>query len=177
MTAFRDDFLARFRFIGGHADVLGLFADGDLLRRAAGALAEPFADADVTKVAAIEARGFVLGPPVALLLGCGFVPIRKADAVHPGPKAERRTQPDWRGTESVLRIQRAALDERDRVLLVDDWAETGSQATAARALIEDCGATYVGLSVLVDQLTADAHRRLAPVVAVARHDELQDDTS
>jgi adenine phosphoribosyltransferase len=52
-----------------------------------------------------------------------------------------------------MEMLRASLEPQDRVLVVDDWAETGSQATATRSLIERCGASYVGLSLLVDQLT------------------------
>jgi adenine phosphoribosyltransferase len=58
------------------------------------------------------------------------------------------------------------------VLLVDDWAETGSQATAARALIEDCGAAYAGLSLLVDQLADDMRDSLQPFAAVVSYAEL-----
>ena len=122
-------------------------------------------------MAAVEARGFIVGSAVAVHLGCGFVPIRKAGSIHPGLKAERRTPPDWRGKESILRVQRAALGATDRVLLVDDWAETGSQAFTARTLIEECGADYAGLSVLVDQLTPEARSKLAPVFSVTKHEE------
>ena len=172
MTDFRADFLARFRWIGGHADVLGLFGDGAFRPGAGQALAEPFADAGATKVAAVEARGFVLGTAVAVAAGLGFVPIRKAGAVHPGPKATSRSEPDWRGKRQELSVQRAALAASDRVLLVDDWAERGSQALAARALIEDCGAVYAGLSLLVDQLPDEVRAQLAPVAAVVSHTEL-----
>jgi adenine phosphoribosyltransferase len=169
---FKDDFLARFRWIEGHADMLGLFVDGAFLAQAVAAVAEPFGGQSVTKVAAVEARGFVLGAGVALRLGAGFVGIRKAGSVHPGPKAERITRPDWRGHEHLLRVQRSALDGNDLVLLVDDWAEVGSQARAARALIEECGATYAGLSLLVDELADDVRETLAPVRAVVSGDEL-----
>ncbi|HET7856423.1 MAG TPA: hypothetical protein VFL41_08205 [Gaiellaceae bacterium] len=170
--SFRDEFLARFRWIDGHADMLGLFVDGAFLTRAAAAVAEPFRGSAVTKVAAVEARGFVLGTGAALELGSGFVAIRKGGSVHPGAKAELTTDPDWRGREHVLRVQRAALSPSDLVLLVDDWAEVGSQATAARALIEDCGASYAGLSLLVDQLPDDVRSALDPVRAVVRAEEL-----
>ena len=163
---FRDDLLARFRWIDGHADVLGLLADGDFLARAVDALAAPFAGAGVTKVVAVEARGFVLGAAVAVRLGAGFVAIRKPGSIHPGPKAETRTARDWRGNETLLRMQRAALGAADRALLVDDWAETGSQARAAKRLVEECGATWVGVSLLVDELPGDARDELAPVAAV-----------
>ncbi|HEY3050668.1 MAG TPA: phosphoribosyltransferase family protein [Gaiellaceae bacterium] len=170
--AFRDEFLRHFRWIEGHADIVGLFADAELLAGAIDALAEPFAREGVTKVAGIEARAFILGGGVARSLGAGFVAVRKQGSIHPGAKAERTTAPDWRGYENVLRVQRETLGRDDKILLVDDWAETGSQAIAARALIEDCGATYAGLSLLVDQLSDDVRRSLVPVRAVVRAEEL-----
>lgn len=147
--------------------MLGFFADSGLLADAADALARPFADDAVTKVAGIEARGFVLATAVALRLGSGFVAIQKPGAIHPGAKAEVRTDPDWRGRELALRLQRDAISAGDRVLVVDDWAETGSQARAARQLIEQCGGVYAGLSLLVDQLALETRAQLAPVAAVA----------
>jgi adenine phosphoribosyltransferase len=169
---FKDDLLGRFRWIEGHADILGLLADGELLAGAVKTLAEPFENERVTKVAAVEARGFILGAGVALALGVGLVAIRKPGSIHPGFKVVRVTSPDWRGQESILRLQRSTLAEDDSVLLVDDWAETGSQALASRSLIEDCGASYAGLSLLVDQLADDVRVALAPVHAVVRADEL-----
>jgi adenine phosphoribosyltransferase len=172
MPRFKEDLLARFRWIDGHADMLGLFTDGPFLAGAVEALAAPFRERGITKVAAVEARGFVLATGVALELGAGFVAIRKSGSVHPGPKAERTTEPDWRGQRYVLQVQRAALGADDVVLLVDDWAETGSQAAGAKALIEDCGATYAGVSLLVDELSVDARTALAPVYAVAAGTDL-----
>jgi len=172
-VSFRDDLLARFRWIGGHADILGLFAEGGFLVAASETLAAPFEAVDIAKVAAVEARGFILGTAVAMHLGVGFVPIRKAGAIHPGPKAVRQAGPDWRGNQPTLTIQRAALRSNERVLLVDDWIETGSQALAARALIEDCGAQYAGLSVLVDQSSEEEVRNtLLPVAYVVSSVEL-----
>jgi adenine phosphoribosyltransferase len=169
---FSEKFLERFRWIGGHADVLGLFADGAFLAQTAEALAAPFRAAGVTKVAGVEARGFVLGTAVALDLAVGFVPIRKLGSIHPGPKAVVRAGPDWRGNEQDLLLQRAALATTDRVLLVDDWIETGSQALAARSLIEDCGAEWAGLTVLVVQAETRTRRLLEPLSAVVEFDAL-----
>ena len=173
--AFSNEFLRRFRWIDGHADMLGLLADGAFLAGAIESLAEPFDGVGVTKVAAVEARGFVLGGGVAARLGVGFVAIRKEGSIHPGEKAELRTQPDWRGREHVLRVQRAALDPDDSVLLVDDWAETGSQALAAKLLIQECGASFAGLALLVDQLSAESREALAPVRAVVGAEQLPTD--
>lgn len=170
--AFRDEFLTRFRWINGHADIMGLLAEADFLPLVSTALADPFRDAGVTKVAGIETRGFAFGMGVALELRAGFVPVRKAGAIHPGAKAEAMLGPDWRGREIPLQIQRAALTAADVVLVVDDWAETGVKALAARALIEECRARYAGLSILVDQLQDDDRARLEPVVAVVRNTQL-----
>jgi adenine phosphoribosyltransferase len=71
-----------------------------------------------------------------------------------------------------MEMLRASLEPQDRVLVVDDWEETGSQATATRSLIERCGASYIGLSLLVDQLTDEMRERLAPVASIVRYDEL-----
>jgi len=169
---FADEFVQRFRWIDGHADMLSLFTDGAFLRRTAEALASPFKSARVTKVAGVEARGFILGTAVSLQLDAGFVAIRKHGAIHPGPKATVRATPDWRGNQPELALQRQAITTNDQVLLVDDWIETGSQALAARQLIEECGGTWTGLSVLVDQSKPAKGQDLDPVASVVTFDAL-----
>jgi adenine phosphoribosyltransferase len=171
---FAQELRARFRWIGGHADIVGLLSDAEFLARSAAALAEPFADVGVTKVAGIEARGFIFGAAVAMWLDAGFVAVRKPGSVHPGPKAVRVSEPDWRGQRLAYELQRAAVGVGDRVLLVDDWAETGSQALAAKALIEECGGDWAGASLLVDQLDEAARARLEPVASVVTHEQLPD---
>lgn len=71
-------------------------------------------------------------------------------------------------------MQRHVIEPGDRVLIVDDWTETGSQAITARRLIEACGGCYVGLSLLVDQLPADLREELAPTASAALAEELRD---
>ena len=167
MADLRAELAERLQYFEGHSDTLGLFADGDFLRRAAAAVADPFRHEDVGKVAGIEARGFVLAACDALELRAGFVGIRKPGGLHPGPKVELAASPDWRGIETTLRVQRHAIGEGERVLVVDDWAETGSKALTARRLIEACGGLYAGLSLLVDQLADDVREQLDPVATVA----------
>jgi adenine phosphoribosyltransferase len=173
MPSLHDELVASLQYFNGHSDTLGLFADGGFLRRAATAVADPFRDAGVQKVAGIEARGFVLAACVALELDAGFVAIRKPGSMHPGPKAELTAPKDWRGNETVLRLQRHVVDAGEPVLVVDDWAETGSKALTARRLIEECGGEYAGLSLLVDQLPDGVRAELEPVAAVAFADQLR----
>ena len=77
MEDLHDELRHSLRYFDGHSDTLGLFADAAFLSRAGAALAKPFRDAQVDKVAGIEARGFVLATAVALTLRAGFVAIRK----------------------------------------------------------------------------------------------------
>jgi adenine phosphoribosyltransferase len=173
LSDFHDELTARVTFVDGHADVLGAVADAAMLSRSAQALAAPFKEAGVAKVAGLEARGFIFGTATALELGAGFVPVRKPGGIHPGPKARIVTAPSWRGESVTLEVQRAAIRAGERVLLVDDWAETGAQAVAAKQLIDECGGRYVGLSLLVDQLRDEVRAALAPVAAVAKAAELR----
>jgi len=173
VSAFHDELVAQLQYFEGHSDTLGLFAEDGFLSRAAAAVAGPFREAAVRKVAGIEARGFVLASCVAVELGAGFVAIRKPGSIHPGPKVELTAPPDWRGLETTLRLQRHVIAAGDRVLIVDDWAETGSKASTARRLVESCGGVYAGLSLLVDQLPDRVREELQPVAAVALADELR----
>jgi adenine/guanine phosphoribosyltransferase-like PRPP-binding protein len=170
---FHDALVARLRYYDGHSDTLGLFADGAFLARAAFAVAAPYRDAGVDKVVGIEARGFVLATGVALELATGFAAIRKPGSIHPGPKVELTAPPDWRGQTTALRLQRHVVVPDERVLVVDDWAETGSKAKTARRLVEACGARYIGLSLLVDQLSDETRAELEPVASVAFAHELR----
>ncbi|MFC8830509.1 phosphoribosyltransferase family protein [Streptomyces sp. NPDC057137] len=153
MTAHaRDLTLRHFRWIDGHADVWAIFRDAEALAAVVAGLVAPFRDEGVTAVCGIESRGFLLGGAAAVELGVGFVPVRKGDGLFPGDKAVRRTSPDYRNLRHTLRLQRSSLGPGDRVVLVDDWIETGSQAAAVRSMVEECGATWVGCGVMVDQL-------------------------
>ena len=176
-TAIADQLAQRFAWADGHADVWRWFHDGPFLAELASALADPFRQDEITKVAGVEARGFILGALVAAKLRAGFVPIRKSDGLFPGVKYTRETRPDYRGNTGRLRIQAQSATRDDRVVLVDDWIETGSQAATARTLIESTGATFVGVSVVVDQLPDAAGSRLGRLHALIRFDALPAEAS
>jgi adenine phosphoribosyltransferase len=160
--------------VDGHADVWRWFDDPGTLRAIAAALVDPFRGR-ATKVAGIESRGFVIGAACALDLVVGFVPIRKAAGVFPGRKAVVETRADYRGGRQTLRLQRAALTAADRVLLVDDWIETGSQAAGARTLVEECGATFLGVAAVVDQLPPERRDALVRVHTLLPRKRLGED--
>ena len=168
----RRDLLDRFRWVNGHADIWRLFYQGDFFARLGAALADPFRGEAITKVAGIEARGCILGSAVALELRAGFVAIRKSDGLFPGEKLSGLTPTDHRGVETRLRLQRESISQGDRVLLVDDWFETGSQALTAVALIEEAGGELTGASVIVDQLPAGTGDRFGRYCSLLSHSAL-----
>jgi adenine phosphoribosyltransferase len=168
----RAAFLERFEWDQGHANMWRVFADPAALGLVVAGLADPWRSANVTKVCAVEARGFILGSGVAVDLHAGFVGIRKAGALLPGPKLRQRAAADYRGRSHELVLQQTVLTDKDRVLLVDDWAQVGSQALAARNLIERSGATYVGFALIVDQLTDAQRLLLGDVRSIVRAVEL-----
>jgi adenine phosphoribosyltransferase len=174
MTA-SDLLLRRFRWVDGHADLWPVFRDGVAFGEVVDALVTPFRDAGVTAVCGIESRGFLLGGAAALKLGVGFVAVRKGSGMLPGEKLVRETGPDYRGVRHLLRMQRSSLGLGDRVLLVDDWIETGSQALAVQELVVQAGAEWVGCAVIVDQLRSAARPLVEPVHALVAKTELPDE--
>jgi adenine phosphoribosyltransferase len=171
----RDRLVRSIRFVGGHAEVWRVFEDADLFRDAVLAMAAPWRLLEPTKVAGVEARGFILGSAVAMELGTGFVAIRKSDGRFAGVKAEATTDPDYQGLTHRLRVRRDSLLPGDRVLLVDDWVEVGAQAIGAMRLIDSCGATFLGLSVIVNQALPEVVERFARLEALVEADELAAD--
>jgi adenine phosphoribosyltransferase len=165
--------LAELRWHSGHADVWRLFVNAKVLSSLVDGLAEPWRDTGITHVLGIESRGFLLGGAVAVSLGAGFQAVRKEAGMLPGSKVAVQSAPDYRSSAHLLRMQ-AVLHPGDVVLLVDDWAERGSQAVAARELVEMCGAHFAGVSILVDQLEDEVRAKLARVTSLVRADELGD---
>ncbi len=142
--------LRTFAWSDGHADFTGVFHDPATLAALGPGLVEPFRAARISVVVAAEARGFILGSLCALELGVGFVPARKPGSIHPGPKVTVTSDRDWRGHRHTFRLAEV-LGPSDRVLLVDDWIETGSQANAIASAVSSMGAARVGVAVIVDQ--------------------------
>jgi hypothetical protein len=103
---------AAIRSMDGHADVWRLFADSDLFGHCVLALVLPNRNDDITHVAAVESRGFVLGGAAATALGAGFVAIRKAAGHLPGDLFYEQPDSDYKGAAAPLRLQADVLGTR-----------------------------------------------------------------
>jgi adenine phosphoribosyltransferase len=127
-------------------DITPVLADAALLRDAVRALAEPFRGSGVTQVLGIEARGFILGAPVAIALGAGFVPARKPGKL-PWDRAREEYALEY-GTDALEAHSDACV--AGRVLVVDDVLATGGTAAAAGRLVERLGGEVAGYSFLLE---------------------------
>ncbi|MGA8994058.1 MAG: adenine phosphoribosyltransferase [Nocardioidaceae bacterium] len=132
-------------------DITPLLADHVAFTAVVSALAEagraPDGRVVVDKVVGMEARGFILAAPVALALGVGFVPVRKAGKL---PAETWAVSYALEYGEATLELHRDGIAPGERVLLVDDVLATGGTADATRQLVERCGATAHALSVLME---------------------------
>lgn len=115
-------------------------------------LAAPFRDAGVERVVGIDALGFVTGTALALHLGVGFVPLRKNGKI-PVPH-RRAVARDYSAGEKVLALREDPWPPGTRVLVSDEWIETGGQARAAVELVEGAGGVIVGIVAIAFRRTA-----------------------
>lgn len=132
-------------------DITPLLADHDAFTAVVQALASTGRDESgqtvVEKVVGMEARGFILAAPVALALGAGFVPVRKAGKL---PGATHAVSYDLEYGQATLEIHKDAIAPGERVLIVDDVLATGGTVAATRQLIEACGGEPHAVSVLLE---------------------------
>jgi adenine phosphoribosyltransferase len=126
-------------------DISPLLADGPAFAATAEALADR--SLDVTKVAGIEARGFILAAPVAYVLGTGFVPVRKQGKLPAQTHAQSYA---LEYGEATIEVHTDAFGPGDRVLIVDDVLATGGTAAATAELVRRAGATVAGITVLLE---------------------------
>lgn len=141
-------------------DITPVLADAGGLRAVIDGLAEladSLADGPIDRVVGIEARGFILAVPVALALGVGFVPVRKAGKL---PAATHAVSYDLEYGNATLELHKDALAPGDRTLVIDDVLATGGTVAAASELIEMCGATHLSTVVMLE-LAALGGRKLA----------------
>jgi len=172
-SSVQDRLIERITFAEGQAEIWRVFEDADLFRAVVEALSEPWKPSRPTKVAGVEARGFILGAAVAHVLGTGFVAVRKEGSLFAGAKVATTAKRDYQGRQHRLRLRRESLTRADRVVLVDDWCQTGHQAQAAARLIRSSSAEFLGLSVIVDQAGPEIANAFPRYLGLVQAEELK----
>ena len=138
-------------------DITPVLSDIDTLRASIKEMAAPFMDLEIDVVVGIESRGFIFGAPIADVLDCSFVPVRK-----PGKlpwKTESVSYELEYGTDA-LEIHEDAITEGQNVLIVDDLLATGGTAEATCKLVSKLGGNIKGLSVLIELEDLNGRKRL-----------------
>lgn len=128
-------------------DITPALGDAEALFDLVESLAEPYLDVEITHVVAMEARGFILGAPVAVLLNAGFIPLRKPGKL-PHQTLSEAYELEYGATELHMHVD--ALDADARVLIIDDVLATGGTASAAERLIAAAGAQVVGSAYVLE---------------------------
>ena len=139
-------------------DITPVLADAAALRAAVDQLAEPARPLGVDVVIGAEARGFLLGPALALALDAGFVLARKPGKLpHDTVSAEYELE---YGTDR-LEVHSDAIREGARVLVHDDLLATGGTARALCEMVEELGGVVVGCHFLIELSFLQGRDRLA----------------
>ena len=128
-------------------DITGILNDAEGLKLAVDMLAEAIKDVEFDAVAALEARGFFFGMPIAYLFNKPFIPIRKKG------KLPRKTVEETYALEygsATIEMHEDAVRPGDRVIIIDDLVATAGTAAAACKLIEGRGGSVAGLYFVIE---------------------------
>ena len=128
-------------------DITPLISNEHGLSACVDTMVDHFLGMGINKVVGSEARGFLIGAPVAYRLGAGVGPARKPGKL-PREVYSQRYALEY-GTDE-LQIHKDALKPTDRVLVVDDLVATGGTALATAKLVEQSGAKIMGFSFILE---------------------------
>ena len=138
-------------------DITPLLADGSALAAVVRHMVER-APEGIDLVAGMEARGFILGAPVAVGLGAGFLPVRKEGKL---PRQTFSGAYDLEYGSAVLEVHADTVRPGSRILVVDDVLATGGTAAATAQLLEQAGGTVVGMAFLMELSFLHGREKLA----------------
>jgi adenine phosphoribosyltransferase len=128
-------------------DITTLLGHAEAFRQAVDDLTDPFRNAGITKVAGIEARGFILGGAIAHQLKAGFVPLRKRGKL-PGETYAVEYALEYGVDAMEMHVD--AVISGERTMLIDDLIATGGTAIAAIELLRRAGADVVAAGFIID---------------------------
>jgi adenine phosphoribosyltransferase len=144
------------------SDVTPIFAEPAAFSTLVDDMIAPWRGEQIDRVVGTDALGFVVGTAIALKLGVGFVPVRKGGKLP--VKNERVSFRDYSGAEKVFELRANPWPAGTRVLLTDEWIETGATAAAAVELIERAGGVVAGIVAIAFR----KNERTAPLWAKYR---------
>lgn len=138
-------------------DITTLLQDGEALRETIDQLTSFVKDKKIDVVVGPEARGFLLGTPIAYNLGVGFVPVRKPGKL-PGDTLRYEYKLEY--GNDALEIHKDSIKPGQRVLIVDDLLATGGTISSAAKLIEQLGGEVACIAFIVELTGLNGRDRL-----------------
>ena len=138
-------------------DITPLLKDPTAFRYVVDLLTEKYRDKGVEVVVAAEARGFILGAPLAYNLGAAFVPVRKPVKL---PAEVITVQYALEYGVDSLDMHKDAIMPGQKVLIIDDLLATGGTVAATIELVEKLGGEIVGTAFLIELAALNGRRKL-----------------
>ena len=138
-------------------DITPVLADPDLFRSVIDLFSSRYADKGITKIAGIDARGFLFGGAIADRLGAGIVPIRKKGKL---PYDTFEETYDLEYGSATLEIHKDAFEPGEKVVIVDDLLATGGTAAASAKLVRQAGGEVVEICFLIELAFLEGRKKL-----------------
>ncbi|HOC05790.1 MAG TPA: adenine phosphoribosyltransferase [Bacillota bacterium] len=150
-------------------DITTMLKDGKAMKYAFDKMAAMVQDYKIDLVVGPEARGFLIGAPLAYKMGAGFVPVRKSGKL-PGEVIEASYQLEY--GEDTLQIHKDAITPGIKVLVVDDLLATGGTVWSTADLVRSLGGEIVGFLFLVELTFLKGREKLGgyPVFSLLQYD-------
>ena len=150
-------------------DITPLLQDPGVFRSIIETLAERYSSRDISKVVAIESRGFVFATPLAYELGVGFAPLRKEGKLPHETISEAYA---LEYGQTVIEIHRDAGKKGERILLFDDLLATGGTAAASLALLDRLGAEVVESCFVIELAALGGRQKIVgpPVFSLVKYE-------
>lgn len=128
-------------------DITTVLNDGEAFKYTIDKLVDFVKDKNIDVVVGPEARGFLLGAPIAYKLGIGFVPVRKPGKL---PYNTLRYEYNLEYGSDSLEIHKDSIKPGQRVLIVDDLLATGGTISSVAKLVEELGGEVLGINFIVE---------------------------
>ncbi|KKK33095.1 adenine phosphoribosyltransferase [Mesobacillus campisalis] len=138
-------------------DITPLMADGEAYKYATDQIVTYARERKVDLIVGPEARGFIIGCPVAYSLGVGFAPVRKEGKL---PRETIKVDYGLEYGKDVLTIHKDAIKPGQRVLIVDDLLATGGTIEATIKLVEELGGVVAGIAFLIELTYLEGRSKL-----------------
>ncbi|MBA3061508.1 MAG: adenine phosphoribosyltransferase [Atribacteria sp.] len=128
-------------------DITTLLKDKEAFKYSIDEITKYCSKYQIDYIAGIEARGFIIGAPVAYQLGIGFLPVRKPEKL---PSEVEKISYELVYGENILEMHKDAIDSGDKIMVIDDLLATGGTTAAVFKLIEKLGGKVIGASFIVE---------------------------